>query len=106
MKDITFAVIGSGFMGTILAQTASEVPYAECVGAADILLPRAQGLTAWLVAGLMKTFVKCWIRKIQPCVRCHARNNPPRTSYCSRKTWRPCLSGKADGNVSGRCGCD
>ena len=36
MKDITFAVIGSGFMGNILAKTASEVPYAKCVGAADI----------------------------------------------------------------------
>jgi predicted dehydrogenase len=45
MKDITFAVIGSGFMGSILARTASEVPYAKCVGAADIILPRAKGLT-------------------------------------------------------------
>jgi predicted dehydrogenase len=46
MKDITFAVIGSGFMGNILAKTASEVPYAEFVGAADIILSRAQDLTA------------------------------------------------------------
>ena len=46
MKDITFAVIGSGFMGNILAKTASEVLYAECVGAADIILSRAQDLTA------------------------------------------------------------
>lgn len=45
MKDITFAVIGSGFMGSILAKAASEVPCAKCVGAADIILPRAQGLT-------------------------------------------------------------
>jgi predicted dehydrogenase len=45
MKDITFAVIGSGFMGSILARAASQVPYAECVGAADIILPRAQSLT-------------------------------------------------------------
>ena len=45
MKDITFAVIGSGFMGSTLAKTASEVPYAKCVAAADIILPRAQGLT-------------------------------------------------------------
>src|SRR5512134_3547123 len=45
MKDITFAVIGSGFMGSILAKTASEIPYARCVGAADIILSRAQNLT-------------------------------------------------------------
>ena len=45
MKDITFAVIGSGFMGNILAKTASEVPHAECVGAADIIPSRAQDLT-------------------------------------------------------------
>jgi predicted dehydrogenase len=48
MKDITFAVIGSGFMGTILARTASQVNGAQCVGAADILLPRAQELTSRL----------------------------------------------------------
>jgi predicted dehydrogenase len=46
MKDITFAVIGSGFMGNILARTANESLYAECVGAADIILSRAQDLTA------------------------------------------------------------
>ena len=48
MKDITFAVIGSGFMGTLLAKTASEMPYTKCVSAADSLLPRAQKLTARL----------------------------------------------------------
>jgi predicted dehydrogenase len=45
MKDITFAVIGSGFMGSILAKTASAVPCTKCVGAADIILPRAKSLT-------------------------------------------------------------
>jgi UDP-N-acetylglucosamine 3-dehydrogenase len=45
MKGITFAVIGSGFMGSILAKTASELPYVQCVGAADIILSRAQSLT-------------------------------------------------------------
>src|SRR5574342_1010515 len=45
MKDITFAVIGCGFMGNILAQTANDVDYAKCVGAADIIPSRAQDLT-------------------------------------------------------------
>lgn len=56
MKDITFAVIGSGFMGSILAKTASEVPYAKCVGAADIILPRAQGLTDQLGGAAYEDF--------------------------------------------------
>lgn len=45
MNDITFAVIGSGFMGNILAKTASEAPGTQFVGAADIILPRAKALT-------------------------------------------------------------
>lgn len=45
MTDITFAVIGSGFMGSILARAACQVPYARCVGAADIIPSRAQALT-------------------------------------------------------------
>ena len=45
MKDITFAVIGSGFMGGVLAKAASELPYAKCVGAADMDPARAKSLT-------------------------------------------------------------
>ena len=45
MKDITFAVIGSGFMGNVLAKAASGLPYAKCVGAADVDPTRAQKLT-------------------------------------------------------------
>jgi predicted dehydrogenase len=46
MKDIAFAVIGSGFMGSVLATAASELPYVKCVGAADVDLGRAQSLAA------------------------------------------------------------
>jgi predicted dehydrogenase len=45
MEDITFAVIGSGFMGGVLARVGSELPYARCLAAADIDLERAQRLT-------------------------------------------------------------
>lgn len=38
----TFAVIGSGFMGGMLARTAAELPYVECVGAADVDVGRAR----------------------------------------------------------------
>jgi predicted dehydrogenase len=44
MKEISFAVIGSGFMGDVLATAASELPYAKCVGSADVDLSRAQTL--------------------------------------------------------------
>jgi predicted dehydrogenase len=44
MDPITFGVIGSGFMGGVLARTASELPYARCVGAADTALARAETL--------------------------------------------------------------
>ncbi len=46
MKDVTFAVIGSGFMGGVLARVSSELPYARCVGAADIDLTRAEKLAS------------------------------------------------------------
>ncbi len=46
MKDISFAVIGSGFMGGVLATAASELPYAKCVGTADVELSRAENLAA------------------------------------------------------------
>ena len=50
MKDISFAVIGSGFMGGVLATAASELPYAKCVGTADVDLSRAEdsGSEIWL----------------------------------------------------------
>jgi predicted dehydrogenase len=44
MKDISFAVIGCGFMGGVLATAASELPYAKCVGVADLEFTRAQTL--------------------------------------------------------------
>lgn len=46
MKEISFAVIGSGFMGGVLATAASELPYAKFVGSADVNIDRAQGLAA------------------------------------------------------------
>src|SRR3972149_1096622 len=46
MNDITFAVIGSGFMGGVLARVGSELPYARCIAAADVDLERAQKLVA------------------------------------------------------------
>jgi UDP-N-acetylglucosamine 3-dehydrogenase len=46
MKEVTFAVIGSGFMGGVLARVGSELPYASCVAAADVDMERAQKLVA------------------------------------------------------------
>jgi predicted dehydrogenase len=46
MKDITFAVIGSGMMGGVLATASSELPYVKCVGCADVDRPRAEKLAA------------------------------------------------------------
>ena len=45
MKDITFAVIGSGFMGSLLARAASELPYTRLIAASDIDIERAQKIT-------------------------------------------------------------
>jgi len=45
MRDITFAVIGSGFMGGVLARVGSELPYARCLAAADVDIDRARRLT-------------------------------------------------------------
>ena len=44
MKDLTYAVIGSGFMGGVLARTSSELPYIQCVAASDIDFGRAEKL--------------------------------------------------------------
>lgn len=46
MKDLTFAVFGSGFMGGVLARVGSQLPYARCVGAVDVDEARAQKLAA------------------------------------------------------------
>lgn len=46
MERVTFGVIGSGFMGTLLARAASELPYVDCVGASDVDFTRAQNLVA------------------------------------------------------------
>jgi predicted dehydrogenase len=46
MKDLTFAVIGSGFMGSVLACVGSQLPYARCVGAIDVDEARAKKLAA------------------------------------------------------------
>lgn len=44
MKDLAFAVIGSGFMGGVLARVSSELPYARCIAACDVDFARAQKL--------------------------------------------------------------
>ncbi len=44
MEEITFAVIGACFMGDVLARVGHQLPYAHCVGAADINLDNAQKL--------------------------------------------------------------
>lgn len=44
MKEISFALIGSGFMGDVLARVGHELPYAHCVAAADIDIQRAKNL--------------------------------------------------------------
>jgi UDP-N-acetylglucosamine 3-dehydrogenase len=46
MNDLTFALIGSGFMGGVLARVGSELPYARCIAAADVDLERAEKLVA------------------------------------------------------------
>lgn len=44
MDEITFAVIGSGFMGGVLARVGFDLPYAHCVGAVDVKLNKAKKL--------------------------------------------------------------
>jgi UDP-N-acetylglucosamine 3-dehydrogenase len=46
MNEITFAVIGAGFMGNVLARVGYELPYAHCVAASDVNLDNAQKLVA------------------------------------------------------------
>lgn len=44
MKDITFAIIGSGFMGDVLARVSHELPYARCIASVDIDMNRAKSM--------------------------------------------------------------
>jgi predicted dehydrogenase len=44
VDEVSFAVIGSGFMGGVLARVGFELPYALCVGAMDVDLGRAEKL--------------------------------------------------------------
>ncbi|MCS6907666.1 MAG: Gfo/Idh/MocA family oxidoreductase [Anaerolineales bacterium] len=44
MREITFAVIGSGFMGSLLSRAASELPYTRFVAASDLEVERAKRL--------------------------------------------------------------
>jgi UDP-N-acetylglucosamine 3-dehydrogenase len=46
VEEITYAVIGSGFMGSLLARVGHELPYARCIAASDINLTNAQNLVA------------------------------------------------------------
>lgn len=46
MEEITYAVIGAGFMGNVLARVGYELPYAHCVAAADVDFDHAQKLVS------------------------------------------------------------
>ncbi|MGE5140244.1 MAG: Gfo/Idh/MocA family protein, partial [Rudaea sp.] len=46
MKEISFAVVGAGFMGGLLARVASDLPNTYCAGAADVDESRSAALTA------------------------------------------------------------
>ena len=50
MDEITFAVVGAGFMGGVLARVGWELPYSHCIAAVDVDIERAQQL-AGLVGG-------------------------------------------------------
>ena len=58
MKDITFCVIGSGFMGEVLATAACDLPYAKLVGAADVDLSRAENLVSKLGGKAYQNYVE------------------------------------------------
>jgi predicted dehydrogenase len=44
MEQVSFGVIGAGFMGGVLARSAAGFPHARCLGVADTDLTRAEGL--------------------------------------------------------------
>ena len=46
MQEITFAVIGSGFMGGLLARVGHELPYTRCIAASDIDYSHAENLVS------------------------------------------------------------
>lgn len=44
IDKIKFAVIGSGFIGNVLARSSIDLPYARCVGTVDVIEERAKKL--------------------------------------------------------------
>ncbi len=46
MQEISFAVIGAGFMGRLLARVAADLPFTRCVGTSDVDEGRAAALAA------------------------------------------------------------
>jgi predicted dehydrogenase len=42
LKELTFVLIGSGFMGGVLARVGYELPYAQCIATVDVDLERAK----------------------------------------------------------------
>lgn len=44
MKDFTYSVIGCGFMGSVLARVARQLPYTRCVAVCDVHSERASQL--------------------------------------------------------------
>ena len=44
MDEVSFAVVGSGFMGGVLARVGFELPYARCVAAMDVDRVKAEKL--------------------------------------------------------------
>lgn len=46
MEEITFGVIGAGFMGDLLARVGNELPYARCIAAADVKFENAKRLVS------------------------------------------------------------
>ena len=65
MKELTYAVIGSGFMGGVLARVGHELPYTRCVGASDIDLERANKLVAEYGGNAYQDF-GCMLRQEKP----------------------------------------
>jgi predicted dehydrogenase len=65
MKELTYAVIGSGFMGGVLARVGHELPYTRCVGASDIDLERAKKLVADFGGNAYQDF-GCMLRQEKP----------------------------------------
>lgn len=65
MREITFAMIGSGFIGDVLARSSHELPYARCVAAVDVIEERAQKLAAYCGGNAYRDYVEM-LDKEQP----------------------------------------